>query len=101
MIFLLCSASSADTHQSSSLEGHPTKLIKLQDEYKDEYEALTKEEREELVEEFSAQRDERSKIKRPTPKARIADVANVVRNMQLLVRRFIEARVWDNTALNR
>ena len=61
------------------------KLIKLQEELKEEYEALTKEERDEIVEEFTVQRDERAKIKRPTPKARIIDVANVVRNMQLLV----------------
>jgi hypothetical protein len=72
----------------SSLDGHPTKLIKLQDDFKDKYEALTKEEREELVEEFTAQRDERGKIKWPTPKARIANVANVVRNIQLLVCHF-------------
>lgn len=63
VIFLLCSASTAGTHQSSLMEGHPTKLIKLQDEYKNEYEALTKEEREELVEEFTVQRDVHSKIK--------------------------------------
>ena len=78
----------ADTHGHSSLDGHPTKLIKLQDDFKDEYEALTKEEREELVEEFTMQRDERAKIKRPMHKARIADVANVVRNIQLLVCHF-------------
>lgn len=30
-----------DTH--FSLDGHPTRLIRLQDEYKEEYEALTKE----------------------------------------------------------
>jgi hypothetical protein len=32
-----------------SVEGHPTRLIKLQDEYKDEYKALTKEEHEKLT----------------------------------------------------
>jgi DNA-directed RNA polymerase subunit H (RpoH/RPB5) len=73
------------------LDGHPTRLIRLQDEYKDEYEALTKEEREELIEEFTVQRDECAKIKRPTPRARIANVANVVRNMQLLVCCFIKS----------
>ena len=61
------------------------KLIKLQEELKEEYEALTKEECDEIVEEFTVQRDEHAKIKQPTPKARIIDVANVVQNMQLLV----------------
>jgi DNA-directed RNA polymerase subunit H (RpoH/RPB5) len=75
----------------SLLDGHHTRLIKLQDQYKDEYEALTEEQREDLIEEFTVQQDERAKIKRPTPKARIADVANIVRNMQLLVRGFVRS----------
>ena len=78
----------ADTHDF--LDGHPKKLLLLQEELKDEYAALTSQEREDLVEEFAIQRDEHTKVKRPSPKARIADVANVVRNMQLLVRRFIK-----------
>ena len=78
----------ADTH--NYLDGHPKKLLLLQEELKDEYMALTSQEREDLVEEFAIQRDERTKVKRPSPKAHIADVANVVRNMQLLVRRFIK-----------
>jgi hypothetical protein len=45
------------------------RLITLQDEFKDEYEALTQMDREELIEEFVVQHDERTKIKRPTPKA--------------------------------
>lgn len=54
------------------------KLTALQDEYKDKYEALTKEEHKELVEEFAMQHDEHAKIKWPRPKAQIGDVANVV-----------------------
>ena len=75
----------ANAHQCFLSDGHPLKLIKLQDEYKEEYKNLTREEREELIEESTAQRDGRAKLKRATPKGRIADVANVVRNMQLLV----------------
>ncbi|KAF8231537.1 hypothetical protein L208DRAFT_1205075, partial [Tricholoma matsutake] len=36
-------------------DGHPLRLIKLQDKYKEEYENLTREEHEELVKEFTAQ----------------------------------------------
>ena len=75
----------ANAHQCFLSDGHLLRLIKLQDEYKEEYENLTREEREEFVEEFTAQRDGCAKLKRATPKGRIADVANVVRNMQLLV----------------
>lgn len=50
-------------------DGRQMRLITLQDEFKDEYEALTQMDREELIEEFVVQHDERTKIKRPTPKA--------------------------------
>jgi hypothetical protein len=78
----------ADTHDF--LDGHPKKLLLLQEELKDEYVALTSQECEDLVEEFTIQQDERTKVKQPSPKAHIADVANVVWNMQLLVCRFIK-----------
>jgi hypothetical protein len=87
----------ADTHYHHSWsDGHCMKLTMLQDEYKDEYEALTKEQREELIEDFATQRNEQAKVKWPTPKAQISDVANVVRNMQLLIscHSFISAGSW-------
>jgi hypothetical protein len=45
------------------------KLIKLQEEHKDEYASLTKKEHDEIIEEFVSQRDETAKMKRPTAKA--------------------------------
>jgi hypothetical protein len=61
------------------------RLIDIQANYGDEYEALTKEQRAELVEEFMHDKDSKAKVRRPTAKSRIQDVANVARNMQLLV----------------
>lgn len=61
------------------------KLLTLQQEHHEEYETLTKEEKAELIEEFNAHKQEGIKIRRPTARARIQDVANVSRNMQLLV----------------
>ena len=72
------------------LDGERTKLVNLQEAHREEYEALTNVERAELVDEFTAKRDERTKIQRPTPKARVMDVANVVRNIRLLVRQVSE-----------
>jgi hypothetical protein len=68
-----------------SSEGNPTKLRVLQQDYHEEYDALTKEEKEELVEEFKAHKEAGMKLRRPTARACIQDVANVSRNMQLLV----------------
>ena len=69
----------------TSSEGNPTKLQVLQQDYHKEYDALTKEEREELVEEFNAHKEVGKKIRQPTAHACIQDVANVSHNMQLLV----------------
>jgi hypothetical protein len=60
-------------------------LITLQAEYQDEYDALTEEEKAELIREFTAHKTEESKLQRPTACARIQDVANVMHNMQMLV----------------
>lgn len=61
------------------------KLLTLQQEYHEEYEALTKEEKAEIIEEFNVHKQEGMKICCPTARACIQDVANVSRNMQLLV----------------
>jgi hypothetical protein len=66
-------------------EGNTTQLMTLQEEYCDEYEALTKEERAELIAEFDASKDQNSKACHPTACSRIQDVANVARNMESLV----------------
>lgn len=82
------------THHSSSVEhdtltsvseGNPTRLQVLQADYQEEYEALTNDEKDELIIEFNAHKEEGAKVRRPTARARIQDVANVARNMQLLV----------------
>ena len=67
------------------LEGNSSKLQDLQQEYHEEYDALTTEEKEELVEEFNAHKEAGTKIRQPSARACIQDVANVSRNMQLLV----------------
>jgi hypothetical protein len=66
-------------------EGNSMNLLTIQQEYHDKYESLTKEEKAEIVEEFNAQKEDGMKIRRPTARARIQDVANVSQNMQLLV----------------
>jgi hypothetical protein len=59
----------------------------LQNEYHDEYEALTEEGKQELVDEFEVHKEEGMKIHCPTAHAHIQDIANVARNIQLLVSR--------------
>lgn len=75
-------------------EGNATKLGELQQDYRDEYNALTKEEKDELVAEFNAHKEAGIKIRRPTARARIQDVANVSRNMQMLVSNLNLTRNW-------
>ncbi|KAF8874789.1 hypothetical protein BD779DRAFT_1423976, partial [Infundibulicybe gibba] len=60
-------------------------LLEIQDEYQDEYNALSKEEKDQLVEDFRNNKEAALNLRRPTAKARIQDVANVVRNMQELL----------------
>jgi membrane carboxypeptidase/penicillin-binding protein len=60
--------------------------LALQNEYHDKYDALTEEAKQELVEEFEVHKQEGMKI-HPTVCACIQDVANVARNIQLLVSR--------------
>ena len=58
-----------------------------QNEYHDEYDALTEEAKQELVKEFEVHKQEGMKIRCPTACARIQDIANVARNIQLLISR--------------
>ncbi|KAJ7815527.1 hypothetical protein B0H14DRAFT_2603414 [Mycena olivaceomarginata] len=57
----------------------------LQDEYKEEYEALTAEEKADLVTRYNAVKDDIPKIRRDTAKACVQDVSNTVRNIQMLL----------------
>lgn len=60
-------------------------MLRLQDDYHDEYDDLTKDEKDELVREFNDEKDQLKKVSRPTARARMQDVANVVRNIRQLV----------------
>ena len=65
---------------------HPTSMLELQEDYHDEYDDLSKKEKEELVQEFNDEKGQLRKIPHPTARSRSQDVANVVRNIRLLVR---------------
>jgi hypothetical protein len=60
-------------------------LLSIQREYKDEYNALEEEEREELVREHKENISGSRHIARPSPRARVQDVSNTVRNIIMLV----------------
>ncbi|KAF7341569.1 hypothetical protein MSAN_02053800 [Mycena sanguinolenta] len=62
------------------------KVQELHEEYKEEYEALTATEKAELVARFEKIKEDIPKIRRDTPKARVQDVANTVRNIEALFR---------------
>ena len=62
------------------------KLGEIQTDYGNEYNDLSKEDKDELIKEFKSIKKSALSIRRPTARARIQDVANVVRNMELLVR---------------
>jgi hypothetical protein len=61
------------------------KLREMQTDYGDEYNKLSKEDKDELVEEFKSIKKAASTIRHPTACSRLQDVTNVVRNMELLV----------------
>jgi len=61
-------------------------LLNIQREYKEEYSALGEEEREELVKEYKENMNGTKHIARPSPRGRIQDFSNTVRNIIMLVR---------------
>jgi hypothetical protein len=61
-------------------------LLSIQREYKEEYSALGEEEREELVREHKENIHGNKHLPRPSPRARIQDFSNTVRNLIMLVR---------------
>ena len=63
----------------------PVSLLEIQDDYRDEYDTLTKEERDELVREFKEEKNTMRKIPRATARGRMQDVSNVTRNIRELV----------------
>lgn len=64
-------------------------LVNIQREYKDEYSALGIEEREELVREYKENIDSTKHLPRPSPRGRIQDFSNTVRNLMMLVCDFL------------
>lgn len=67
------------------LDGHVMSMLNIQRDYKEEYNALADEEREELVREYKENLDSNKKLRRPLPRGRIQDIANIKRNMIYLV----------------
>ncbi|KAJ6603909.1 hypothetical protein B0H10DRAFT_1957573 [Mycena sp. CBHHK59/15] len=65
--------------------GETKNVTALHDEYHEEYMQLTDEEKAALIERHTEAGFREPKIRRDTPKAKIADVSNTVRNMQLLL----------------
>jgi hypothetical protein len=60
-------------------------LLNIQREYKEEYSALGDEEREEIVREYKESIHSNKHVARPSPRGRIQDFSNTVRNIILLV----------------
>ncbi|PPQ75355.1 hypothetical protein CVT25_005593, partial [Psilocybe cyanescens] len=66
-------------------DGHVMSMLNIQRDYKEEYNALADEEREELVREYKENLDSNKKLRRPLPRGRIQDIANIKRNMIYLL----------------
>jgi len=64
-------------------------LLNIQCEYKEEYSALGEEECEEIVKEFKENMNGTKHIVHPSPRGRIQDFSNTVRNIIMLVRGFL------------
>lgn len=60
-------------------------LLSIQRDFKEEYEALDDAEREELVREHKENINGTKIIARPSPRARVQDFSNTVRNIIMLV----------------
>ncbi|KAF8185651.1 hypothetical protein BJ912DRAFT_852597 [Pholiota molesta] len=68
-------------------EGQTISLVEIQRKFEGEYNALGSDERDNLVKDFkeNVQPSRRQKIRRPSPRGRIQDFANTVRNMTRLI----------------
>ena len=69
----------------SPTEGENMSLLSIQREFKDEYSALSKEEHEEIVREYKENTDGTKHLACPSPRGRIQDFSNTVRNLIMLV----------------
>jgi hypothetical protein len=66
-------------------EGESKRVPQLHSDHIEEYRNLTDEQKVELVENFKNIKARAAVLRRATPRAKIQDVANIVRNIQLLV----------------
>ncbi|KAF8954280.1 hypothetical protein BDZ97DRAFT_491743 [Flammula alnicola] len=66
-------------------DGQSMSLLSIQCEYKEEYCALGEDEREEIVKEYKENMNGTKHIARPSPRGRIQDFANTVRNIIMLI----------------
>lgn len=65
-------------------------LLNIQQEYKEEYSALGEDEREELVREYKENVSGTKHVPRPSPRGRVQDFSNTIRNIILLVNNLLE-----------
>lgn len=65
--------------------GESKNVPELHNDHFEEYRLLTDEQKDEYVEQFKERHTRDLKLRRDTPRAKIQDVANIVRNMKLLV----------------
>ena len=65
-------------------------LLSIQHEYKEEYSALGEDEREELVREYKENVSGTKHVPRPSPRGRVQDFSNTVRNVILLVSNLLQ-----------
>ncbi|KAJ7716700.1 hypothetical protein B0H16DRAFT_1338642 [Mycena metata] len=66
-------------------DGRVLKPTELHEEYYAEYEAMTEEEKNVLVKRFEGVKAAAPKLRRDTPRARIRDVSNTCKNIQMLM----------------
>jgi hypothetical protein len=66
-----------------------TSLVDIIKDHRDEYEELSNEEKKEMVQEFTKEKESLKKLPHPTARGRVQDVLNVVRNIEQLVSVFL------------
>ncbi|KAF9486114.1 hypothetical protein BDN70DRAFT_794340 [Pholiota conissans] len=74
-----------ELREAGNDDGNKLSLLEIQHAFKDEYSNLGEEERLRLVHEFQETSTASKRLVRPSPRGRVQDVANVVRNMILLI----------------
>ena len=76
-------------------------LLKFWNTCKEEYESLDEQEREAMIQEFKQSQQATTNILRPCPRARIQEVSDTVRNIELLVGSMSTQLVIMNQSLHR